>query len=88
MRELEEPEHGLWTTFRQPLSELGAQIGTRMTVMRLDRAVGARLVVEALVFWAVHRHGDPSPQTFAEPVVKGTVTRFLAAALVDDGGRR
>ena len=35
MRELEDPEHGLWT-FHQPLSVLGAEIGTRMTVVRLE----------------------------------------------------
>lgn len=34
VRELDEPEHGLWT-FHQPLSVLGAEIGTRMTVVRL-----------------------------------------------------
>ena len=34
MRELDEPEHGLWT-FHQPLSVLGAEIGCRMTAVRL-----------------------------------------------------
>jgi hypothetical protein len=32
--ELAEPDHGLWT-FHQPLSVLGAQIGCRMTALRL-----------------------------------------------------
>jgi Domain of unknown function (DUF4336) len=32
--ELDEPQHGLWT-FHQRLSVLGAEIGTRMTVVRL-----------------------------------------------------
>jgi hypothetical protein len=32
--ELDEADHGLWT-FHQPLSVLGAQIGCRMTVLRL-----------------------------------------------------
>lgn len=35
MHELDEPEHGLWT-FHQPLSVMGAEIGTRMTVVRLQ----------------------------------------------------
>ncbi len=35
MQELEDSEHGLWT-FHQPLSVLGAEIGTRMTVVRLE----------------------------------------------------
>ena len=34
MREIAEPGHGLWT-FQQPLSVLGAEIGVRMTVVRL-----------------------------------------------------
>jgi hypothetical protein len=29
-----------------------------------DVSVAARLVVETVVFWAVHRHWDPHPQTF------------------------
>lgn len=35
MQEVDEPEQGLWT-FHQPLSVLGAEIGTRMTVIRLN----------------------------------------------------
>lgn len=35
MQELQEPEQGLWT-FHQPLSVMGAEIGTRMTVVRLQ----------------------------------------------------
>ena len=35
MNELNEPERGLWT-FHQPLSVLGAEIGCRMTVVRLE----------------------------------------------------
>lgn len=35
LQEINEPEHGLWT-FHQPLSVLGAEIGTRMTVIRLE----------------------------------------------------
>jgi hypothetical protein len=34
VRELDEPDHGLWT-FHQPLRVLGAEIGCRMTVVRL-----------------------------------------------------
>src|SRR4051794_3156958 len=35
MRELDEPDQGLWT-FHQSLSVLGAEIGTRMTIVRLE----------------------------------------------------
>jgi len=49
-----------------------------------DGAVAARLVLETLVFWSVHRHWDPSPQRFDESAARNTVVAFLLAALVKD----
>jgi hypothetical protein len=46
-----------------------------------DAAVAARLVLETLVFWAVHRHWDASPQAFDEAAARRTVLAFLASAL-------
>jgi AcrR family transcriptional regulator len=70
------------------LGALGVYLSARGRTVRLDRLgdpdVAARLVLETLVFWAVHRHWDPSPQAFAGPAVRETVIRFLAAALVGD----
>lgn len=48
-----------------------------------DAAVGARIVLETLVFWAVHRHWDPSPQSFEEATARRTTLSFLASALVE-----
>jgi len=47
-----------------------------------DSTVAARVVLETLVFWAVHRHWDPSPQAVDAASARRTVLAFLAAALV------
>jgi AcrR family transcriptional regulator len=49
-----------------------------------DPAVTARLLIETIVFWAVHRHWDPHPQTVEESVAKETVVRFVVGALVKE----
>ena len=48
-----------------------------------DPAVAARLVIETLVFWAVHRHWDPAPQPVDPRVVEDTVVQMLVGALVE-----
>lgn len=52
-----------------------------------DEGVRTRLVLETIVFWAVHRHWDPSPQQTNEASTRATVVRFLAAALVEESKR-
>jgi AcrR family transcriptional regulator len=49
-----------------------------------DSAVAARLVIETVVFWAVHRHWDPHPQSVDDAVAKDTVIRFVVNALVKE----
>jgi AcrR family transcriptional regulator len=49
-----------------------------------DGTIAARVVLETLVFWAVHRHWDPSPQAVDEGSTRRTVLGFLAAALVKE----
>jgi AcrR family transcriptional regulator len=49
-----------------------------------DSAVAARLVIETIVFWAVHRHWDPHPQSVDESVAKETVVRFIVNALAKE----
>ena len=46
-----------------------------------DTAVAARLIIETMVFWAVHRHWDPHPQTVDDAVAQDTVVRFIVGAL-------
>jgi AcrR family transcriptional regulator len=68
------------------LSRLACYLGDRARRGRLHRfedgGVAARLVLETLVFWAVHRHWDPSPQAVDEASARRTVLAFVAAALV------
>lgn len=49
-----------------------------------DLAAMTRLVLELVVFWAVHRHWDAHPQAIEESVAKATVIRFVAGALVEE----
>jgi len=60
--------------------------GIRAGVLRPvpDPVVAARLVIETLVFWAVHRHWDPSPQPVDPQVAQDTVVQILVGALSDD----
>ncbi len=46
-----------------------------------DPAVAARLVMETLVFWAVHRHWDPAPQPVDPRAVEEMVVQMLVDAL-------
>jgi AcrR family transcriptional regulator len=46
-----------------------------------DAAVTARLIIETLAFWAVHRHWDPRPQVVDETVARDTVVQFILNAL-------
>jgi AcrR family transcriptional regulator len=49
-----------------------------------DAAVAARLLIETVVFWAVHRHWDPHPQVVDEAVAKDTVVAFVTQALLKE----
>jgi AcrR family transcriptional regulator len=51
-----------------------------------DVRAAARLVVETLVFWAVHRHWDPHGEQVSDTVAKDTAIHFIISALVK--GRR
>jgi AcrR family transcriptional regulator len=47
-------------------------------------AVSARIVLETAVFWAVHRHWDPSPQAVDEEVAERAVVTFVVRALLGE----
>jgi AcrR family transcriptional regulator len=51
-----------------------------------DRAAATRLMLETIVFWAVHRHWDAHPQAIDEATAKATVIRFLVGALTLEEG--
>jgi AcrR family transcriptional regulator len=46
--------------------------------------VAARLVLETIAFWAVHRHWDPAPREIAEEDVQATVVDMLVHALLKE----
>jgi AcrR family transcriptional regulator len=70
------------------LALLGRYLDDRARRGRLrrfeDSAVAARIVLETLVFWAVHRHWDPSPQAVDEDSARRTTLAFLTRALVKE----
>lgn len=45
-------------------------------------AVTARIVLETVVFWAVHRHWDPLPQEVDDRAAEAAVVEFVVRALV------
>jgi len=49
-----------------------------------DVSVAVRLVLETLVFWAVHRFWDPSPQVVGDEPAKRTALAFITRALVKE----
>jgi AcrR family transcriptional regulator len=49
-----------------------------------DVTVAARLIVETIVFWAVHRRWDPHPQKFDDSAARETVIVLLTDALVKE----
>lgn len=70
------------------LSLLTAYLDDRTRRGRLrrfeDKAVAARIVLETLIFWAVHRHWDPHPQTVDEATARKTAIRFIVGALAKE----
>lgn len=50
----------------------------------VDRPVAARIAIETLVFWAVHRHWDPAPQAVDDRTAEDAVVRFLIDALAKE----
>ncbi len=49
-----------------------------------DLAAATRLILELIVFWAVHRHWDAHPEAIDEGTAKATVIRFVTGALIEE----
>ena len=58
------------------------RIRRRRLAPSADPAVTARLVLETVVFWAVHRHWDPLPQAVDDQAAEAAVVEFVVRALV------
>jgi AcrR family transcriptional regulator len=72
---------GLVAALRQYLDR-EIKMGTLRQVT--DVAVAARMIVETVVFWAVHRRWDPHPQKFDDSAVRETVISLLVDAFVKE----
>jgi AcrR family transcriptional regulator len=49
-----------------------------------DVRVAARITLETVVFWTVHRHWDPSPQAMDEATAEDSVVAFILSALTKE----
>jgi AcrR family transcriptional regulator len=49
-----------------------------------DTAVAARVIMETITTWAVHRHWDPSPQVIDDHVAEDTVVQFIVGGLMKE----
>jgi len=49
-----------------------------------DVTVAARVIVETVVTWAVHRHWDPFPQAIEDQVAEDTVVQFIVGGLMKE----
>ncbi|MBY0273719.1 TetR/AcrR family transcriptional regulator [Candidatus Binatia bacterium] len=60
---------------------LKARIARGLIAPVPDVDATARLVLETIVFWAVHRHFDSRPEKVGEDVARATVVQFVVRAL-------
>jgi AcrR family transcriptional regulator len=49
-----------------------------------DTVLAARVILETIVTWAVHRHWDPSPQPIDSQVAEDTVVQFIVGGLMKE----
>lgn len=60
---------------------LEARIHRRLLRTVPDVAIAARMLLETVVVWAVHRHWDPHPQAMDDALVRTSVIQFVVGAL-------
>jgi AcrR family transcriptional regulator len=63
---------------------LESRIGGGLLAPVPDVATAARLVLETTVFWAVHRHFDPRPETVSDALARDTVAHVVVRALAKE----
>jgi AcrR family transcriptional regulator len=64
-----------------------ARVRRRLFRVVPDVAAATRLVLEVIVFWAVHRHWDAHPEAIDEATARATVIDFVTTALVKENQR-
>jgi AcrR family transcriptional regulator len=63
---------------------LGDRIRRKLLCPVPDTAVAARVIIETITTWAVHRHWDPSPQAIDAQVAEDTVVQFIIGGLLKE----
>jgi AcrR family transcriptional regulator len=59
-------------------------IARRAHLRPLDPAVSAWFIMEAVAFWAMHRHWDPAPPVVADATARAEIVTTLLRTLVPD----
>ncbi len=75
---------GRWAQHAALVSYLEQRAASGQLRSLPSTSVAARLVIETIAFWAVHRHWDPSPQNVSEEEVEQTLVQFLLQGLTKE----
>jgi AcrR family transcriptional regulator len=77
-------DEGRWTYHAALVQYLEQRIAQGLLRSVSSTAVAARMVLETIAFWAVHRHWDPSPQQVSEHDVQTTIVEMIVHGLVEE----
>jgi hypothetical protein len=75
---------GRWAQHAALVSYLDQRIMAGLLRRVSNSAVAARIVLETIAFWAVHRHWDPSPQDVDEHAIQDAVVDMVLHGLVEE----
>jgi len=75
---------GRWAQHAALAAYLDQRIAAGLLRSVPNTAVAARVVLETVAFWAVHRHWDPSPQRVDEHAIQDAVVDALLHGLVKE----
>ncbi len=74
-------DEGRWAQHAALMRYLERRIAEGVLRSVTSIAIAARLVLETIAFWAVHRHWDPSPQPLVEEEVEPTLVELVLHGL-------
>jgi AcrR family transcriptional regulator len=75
---------GRWAQHAALVAYLEQRIGKGLLRPVPNTQVAARAILEAIAFWAVHRHWDPSPQAVEEADVEATLLAMTLHGLAKE----
>jgi hypothetical protein len=74
-------DEGRWAQHAALMRYLERRIAEGVLRPVTSVSIAARLVLETIAFWAVHRHWDPSPQPLVEEQVEPTLVELVLHGL-------